>query len=596
MSDRRKALDLESLIKLDFPGSIAFNGRDVVFQRRDAGGINQLFALDLESRKVRQLTFSDFSVWGCTFSPDGRTLLTYADINGNERFRIFSLPSYPEPGDLVPIVDNGKFNYWAVFSPDSRKIAYSSGEPWSGNIAVKDLETGKERVYEGTMPVVLRPRWSPDGKKIAFLKGMPPGWKLMVLDVDSGDLEEILGTGGWVTLLQWSKHGILVSDNLEEWMQLRLWNGEWNDLTNSPWDKGNASVGMGDAGFSDSGRLAYGENREGRVALILKEASGEEILIMDEGINTNLIWHGETLVFLHNSSVSCGEVWMYDANTRRKEKLIDFMPAEIDRTSFVSPKIVHYRSFDGREISGLLYIPKNFVEDRAIVLPHGGPTAESADGWSPLSPLIQYIVSCGFAVFEPNYRGSTGFGRTFLELNIGDIGGGDLEDIVYACKYLEDNWVSKGRVAIAGVSYGGYLTLAALTMRPEVFACGVGISVVFDWVTEYKHSSPQIKEYFEKRFMGNPEEDSLAEKLAKERSPITHIKNISRPVMIVQGGQDPRTPVYEALSAAQHLSEAGKPYKLLIYGDEGHFPAKLHNRLEMFRLMVDFLNTHLPAK
>ena len=170
-------------------------------------------------------------------------------------------------------------------------------------------------------------------------------------------------------------------------------------------------------------------------------------------------------------------------------------------------QIVSYKSFDGKTISALLWVPFNLNRDGsnpALVLPHGGPTGQSQDYWSP---RIAAFVSRGYICIAPNVRGSTGYGIEFQKANYKDLGGGDLQDEVYAARFLEaTGYVNPKKIGITGGSYGGFMTLMAIGRSPDVWAAGVELYGIINWMTMLQHEDAMLQEY-EKSLLGDPVKD-----------------------------------------------------------------------------------------
>jgi len=240
-------------------------------------------------------------------------------------------------------------------------------------------------------------------------------------------------------------------------------------------------------------------------------------------------------------------------------------------------RFVKYRSFDGLEI------PMYVVESRSspkpgrgVVYIHGGPWFEVADEWRV---LIAALAACGYHVLAPNYRGSTGYGEEFRRLIIGDPGGGDLEDIVYAKKWgVENGLVKEGEVCSIGYSYGGYATLLALGKKPEEWKCGVAGAAVADWEEMYELSDAVFRKFIETLFAGKRE-------LFSERSPITYVDKVKAPLCIIQPQNDSRTPLKPVLRYVSKLLELGKTFELHVAPDMGH----------VIRTMDDAVKILLPA-
>jgi dipeptidyl aminopeptidase/acylaminoacyl peptidase len=222
-----------------------------------------------------------------------------------------------------------------------------------------------------------------------------------------------------------------------------------------------------------------------------------------------------------------------------------------------------------------------------LVLPHGGPEAQFTNTWNP---YVQFMVYNGFVVIAPNFRGSTGYGRKYQRMSDKDLGGGDLMDTVAAAKYLkESGLVDPNGIGIYGGSYGGFMSMIALTKYPDVWAAGVTMVGFFNWKTEYETEREYLK-YYDRNKVGTPESNP---EFYYDRSPINFIDKIKAPVLILQGAKDPRCPVTEAYQVIDLLKKYGKTFEYKIYPDEGHMFRKLENRIDSYKRMVEFFKKYM---
>ncbi len=228
----------------------------------------------------------------------------------------------------------------------------------------------------------------------------------------------------------------------------------------------------------------------------------------------------------------------------------------------------HYQSFDGRRVQGWLL--RNPNPDASLVMYlHGGPTALQGDWWYPEIPALSMA---GYHVFAPNFRGSDGFGMEFRDLNMGDLGGGDLQDVRYGARYAAEAAKTSRRPALFGGSYGGYLTLQGLLTPPDEWSGGVAISPPTDWKEDYNLSDSHYRKFCVHFFGGTPAEKS---DLYEDRSPITHLKGLTKPLLILHGENDTITPLAPVKRFAAEAETLGLPVQLAITRDEGH--GSLHN-------------------
>ncbi|MEJ2311325.1 MAG: S9 family peptidase [Gemmatimonadales bacterium] len=277
------------------------------------------------------------------------------------------------------------------------------------------------------------------------------------------------------------------------------------------------------------------------------------------------------------------------------KRLTDTLNPEIDPEHLVSAESVRFASYDGVEIPGILYKPHSASTEApvpALVWVHGGPGGQSRIGYSN---LIQYLVNHGYAVYAINNRGSTGYGKTFFKLDDRKHGEADLDDCVASKGMLgETGWVDPDRIGILGGSYGGYMVLAALTFRPEEFAVGVDLFGISNWVRTLESIPPWWESFRQALYleMGDPAEDKQA---LYGKSPLFHATQIRRPLMVLQGANDPRVIQAESDDIVEAARANGVPVEYVLFEDEGHGFAKKQNQLEGWRAVLAFLDRYLKT-
>jgi dipeptidyl aminopeptidase/acylaminoacyl peptidase len=295
---------------------------------------------------------------------------------------------------------------------------------------------------------------------------------------------------------------------------------------------------------------------------------------------------GTRLLYARSGADSPGDLFAYEHPSGRATRLTRSFVAGVDAADMVDPVLVHYPSRDGLSISAFLYLPWNAARDGshpAIVWVHGGPASQSVNGFNR---AVQYLANQGYVVLTPNYRGSTGFGKAFMDANRHDMGGGDLADVVEGARFLAGTgFVDARRIAVGGGSYGGYLTMCAVTRSPDTWAAGVAMFPFVNWFTEVEHEDPLLRQY-DLQNMGDPVAD--AERY-RERSPIFFVDRITAPLVLVAGRNDPRCPPDESEQVHQALLARGRRCDFLLYEDEGHGFAKLENMFDAYRKIVEFL-------
>ncbi|MEM0321212.1 MAG: alpha/beta fold hydrolase, partial [Thermoprotei archaeon] len=277
-----------------------------------------------------------------------------------------------------------------------------------------------------------------------------------------------------------------------------------------------------------------------------------------------------TLYFTRATHDRDNDLYMVD-NKFGVHRLTDSMSQV--KAQFVEPKHIEYTSRD-LKIHALLY---DAGGKRGAVYIHGGPDYQSMNTFNP---TIQLLVQRGFTVIAPNYRGSTGYGRRFNHLNDGDLGGGDLIDVVNAKKVLGNK-----RVTVLGASYGGYLTMMCITKFPDEWCSAAAIVPFVNWFTEKQHEREVLKQYDETK-MGSDEG------LLKDRSPIFSVNRIRVPLLLLAGENDPRCPAEETLQVVEKLKELNIKAEYKVYGGEGHGFSKKENWVDSIKRTVDFLDAN----
>jgi dipeptidyl aminopeptidase/acylaminoacyl peptidase len=270
----------------------------------------------------------------------------------------------------------------------------------------------------------------------------------------------------------------------------------------------------------------------------------------------------------------------------------------IDGSLFVDAEHIFYPSLDGTKIPAIVYKPRNFDKKKqypAIIIPHGGPTAQY---FLNFEPSVQYATDLGYVVMMPNVRGSSGYGSAFRDACIKDWGGKDHEDWIAGRQWLiEHVSVNPKKVIMYGGSYGGYATLWSMGNSPDLWAAGVAWVPVSDLHDMYEQSIELFK-FFIRRQMGDPIEDK---NLWIERSPITHIQNMKSPLLLVHGKNDPRCPVSQSRNVVEKLKQHGfkenEDFEYVEYGNEGHGSSgDMSGTIRSLKLLDDFLYRRIESK
>jgi dipeptidyl aminopeptidase/acylaminoacyl peptidase len=262
----------------------------------------------------------------------------------------------------------------------------------------------------------------------------------------------------------------------------------------------------------------------------------------------------------------------------------------IEQKSFVEPTLIRYKTFDGRQISAWLYKPAKKGRRGGypvIVSVHGGPEGQERPGFSP---LYQYYISRGYAVFAPNVRGSTGYGKSFTHLDDVQKREDSVKDLAAAVTWLTTKGGADAkRIGVMGGRYGGYMTLAAITLYPDLWAAAVDTVGIANFESFLKNTSGYRRREREVEY-GRLDRDV---DFLRSISPLNRVDRIKTPLFVIQGRNDPRVPYTEAEQIVSAIKKRGGIVEYKLYDDEGHGVAKLKNRLELYPLVADFLDKYL---
>lgn len=298
------------------------------------------------------------------------------------------------------------------------------------------------------------------------------------------------------------------------------------------------------------------------------------------------------LSFYLNADNSPSNLYVWKLGDASAKRLTQALDSSIDENQLVQSEVVRFNSFDQLSIPALLYKPKQASADNkvpALIWIHGGPGGQSRTGYSP---AIQHLVNQGYAILAVNNRGSSGYGKTFFHLDDLRHGEDDLQDIVFGKRYLQSlPWVASDRIGVMGGSYGGYLTMAAMAFTDE-FKLGINIFGVTNWVRTLESIPPWWEAFRESLYaeLGDPTVDG--ERL-RRISPLFHADKVKKPVLVVQGANDPRVLQVESDEMVAAIRASGVPVEYVLFPDEGHGFLKKANRITAQQAYLKFLQQYL---
>ncbi|MBI4234459.1 MAG: S9 family peptidase [Chloroflexi bacterium] len=591
-------------IRSAYGASFSPSGRRLAFLT-DITGTPQVWAVDTRSGWPDQVTFFDERVGLAEYSPTEDLLVFAMDQGGSERHQL-----YLASGDgrsLVPLTQQPEaIHTFGAWSPDGKAIAFAANRrnPAFFDIYVQETSATEARPVlqqDGSNSVAS---WSPDGRYLVVSRSNTNlDNDLYLLDLKTGEAHLLTPHRREAAYIEprWARNGkglYLAADQGRDLLGLAyldLGTGRLRYLVTGPGDVESLALSPGGR------RLAYARNQEGYSHLYLRDLrQGTEVEVagLARGTLLDPRWASETtwspdgsrLAFTFSSPSHTPDVWVYDMRRKAVRQVTHSSLAGVPRETLVEPELVHYTTFDGLRIPAFLYTPAGARPDSSwpvVVDVHGGPEAQERPTFNQ---VIQYLVGMGYGVLAPNVRGSTGYGKACTHLDDVRLRPDAVRDLEYAWRWLEETgWGHPKRIAVMGGSYGGFMVLAALTSQPDLWAAGVDIVGIANFLTFLQNTGPWRRRLRAAEY-GDPERDA---EFLREISPLSHVDRIRAPLMVIHGANDPRVPVGEAEQIVGAVRARGVVAEYLRFEDEGHGLVKRHNRIKAYTAVAAFLDRHL---
>ena len=571
----------------------------------DESGVFNAYSVDIASGNRAQLTTSTASAtYGLSFFPsDGRLVYT-ADNGGDELNHVWVREEDGSVRDLTAS-ENTKASFYG-WSADGAEFFVATNERDAKAFDLHAYKTdGYERrmVFENADALQIS-AISRDGKWLALTKPRTSADSDVYLaDLAEGDAPKLITEHegniayGVYDFTPDSKSLILATDEHGEFNQgwaYDLESGTMAEYASADWD-------VSFVGFSQTGRYKYvGVNEDASTKITITDMETGATVAMPalpagNIQNTRFSADDGKLSFLLNGDTSPSDLYVMDMGGDAKRLTSALNPA-INQADLVEATVVRYPSFDGTLIPSILYKPKGASAEMkvpALVLVHGGPGGQTRRGYRA---MVQHLVNHGYAVLGANNRGSSGYGKTFFHMDDKAHGEGDLQDIVMGRKYLEGlTWVDGEKVGIIGGSYGGFMVAAALAFEPDAFNVGVDIFGVTNWVRTLKSIPPWWESFKESLYdeMGDPATD---EERHRRISPLFHASGITKPLLVIQGANDPRVLQVESDELVAAVKANGVPVEYVVFPDEGHGFRRKANRITASDAYVNFLDQYLKGE
>ena len=572
--------------------------------RSNESGIFNVYEIDIASGEKTQKTFSEKeSFFAIDYLPGTNQILYSADKGGDELNHIYLMNEDGTATDLTP-GENEKARF-AGWSKDKKSMYFTSNKrnPRFFDFYKMNIETWEsEMLYQNDNGINIS-NMSEDETWFAFSQTITTSEKKLFLtnriDNSTIELSEEPGSYDASDFSKDNKYFFFITDVGKEFSYLvkyEIETGEQEVLFETNWDVMYSYL-------SENERYrVIAINEDGKNTLFIKDLVNNSDVyfpeIPDGDIKGVSFSESEEKIRLTiGTSKSPNNIYVYDMGSKELKKLTETLNPEINVNDMVAAEVVRYPSFDGLEIPAIYYKPIDATKRNkvpALVWVHGGPGGQSRTGYSS---LIQYLVNHGYAILAVNNRGSSGYGKTFFKMDDLNHGDKDLKDCIWGKKWLQaQDYIDAEKIGIIGGSYGGYMTMAAMTFTPDEFKVGVNIFGVTNWLRTLK-SIPPYWESFRNALYKELGDPTTADSVRLyEISPVFHAHKVKNPVMVLQGANDPRVLKIESDEIVAGIEANGITVEYVVFDDEGHGFRKKENEIEGYGKILTFLETYLKGE
>lgn len=582
-------------------GRVTPDGKTLVFPW-NVTGTWQVWRSDGSRGFPVQLTGGEDPSRPLGMTPDGKTIIVSRDRKGEENPGLYLLDLAGGPLRMIQHKPGVQTRYQFV-TDDSKAVYYSSNEVKKDSYAIYryELLSGRTELVFGQEGLWNADDHLPDGKLLLAKQTGALTREYFEYDQSSKALTPLFGQGESEEYLAAYGPGtgelFVVTPKLGEFRRLYRWTTKDKTLSAVSPD-----VKMGISGFSidrQRKRVFYTYNDGGYTRLHVIDAKTFKEEKLPSFAEADHVLFGPTTHDARYTAIGVGSSkspirsYVYDWNNRKLVEWVVPSTPEVDTSKFAPAKLETYPARDGTPIPMFVRRPASCQEPCPVVVHfHGGPEGQSVPGFNTFGQLF---VDAGFVFVEPNVRGSDGYGKTWIKADDGRKRLQVLTDIEDCSRHIRSAWAKDGRaprIGVVGGSYGGYATLAAMTIFAGSYDAGVADVAIGNLLTFLRNTAPyrralRISEY------GDPDKDLDA---LMQLSPVNHIDKVKAPLMLIHGATDPRVPVGEAIQFHEALVKRGVTSRLVVFPDEGHGTQKRDNRVLEYGYMLEFLERHLKAE
>ncbi|MEO6693832.1 MAG: S9 family peptidase [Ignavibacteria bacterium] len=589
-------------IRTIFGLTLSRNNKDIYYITNTTG-LPQIWKVPMEGGWTNQLSTWKDAVRAIYHTPHSKELIFLSDTNGNENMQLYKMPD--EGGDVTYLSEGFEDSqcYFHRFNKKGNKFLFSTNKRLKYNFDtyVKDLKSNENiliKQFDDHYPTQAE-SWSSNERYITFLKFYGNiNIDLLLFDTQDGTLinitEHDINENVFNAVSEFDKKNAgfyYISDEGREFKGIKYYNikkkrSKW--VVKEKWDVTSFSFSK------DHTYLIWTVNENGSnlpKLMNLKSGKVQKLKLPKANYSSlKITADNKKLVYICDGPLNPGDIFVYNLKKQTKIQITNALVGGISEKGLTRPKDVFFKSFDGLKIHCLFYIPKGLKKDGSnpsVVWPHGGPEHQEMHNFSR---YVQVMVNAGYIVICPNFRGSTGYGKTFQKKIYRDWGGDEFKDVLGSVDYLKNSgYADPEKIAIVGGSFGGFMCLTCITRAPEVWKCAIDIFGPSNLFT-FLSSVPEHWKKGTDELVGNPERDK---EMLTDRSPINHVDNINCPLLVVQGKHDPRVVEAESEQIVNILKEKNKPVEYILLEDEGHGFSKVSNQIRVFDEKIKFLDKYL---
>jgi len=567
-------------------------------------GIYNMYTIPTAGGEMLPITESDSSsVFAISYFPKDERMLFRMDNNGDEIYHIFVRDTDGTHKDLTP--EEGARSIFYQWAQDKASFFYGSNKRDNRfmDLYEMDLESmTPSLVYQNDDGYDINVI-SPDKKYVALSKSINTNdSNLFLYNLEAKELTKInqnqSGNSGQDFSHDSSTFYYTTDDGSEfaYLMKYSIADGSYEKALERDWDI------MG-TGFTQNGtyQVVYINEDAKNTIEVIEVATGKQVelpKVENMEITSVSFSDDETMMrFYAGGSFTPSNLFVYNLDSKNYKQLTNVLNPEIREQDLVKAEVVRYKSFDGLEIPAIYYKPHQASSENpvpALVWVHGGPGGQSRQNFSA---FIQYLVNHGYAVLAVNNRGSSGYGKSFYQMDDLNHGDKDLKDCVEGKNWLAQQPEIDGeKIGIIGGSYGGYMTMAALTYAPDEFDVGVNLFGVTNWMRTLKSIPPWWESFKDALYkeLGDPySADSVR---LKQISPLFHTDKVTKPLIVLQGAQDPRVLQVESDEIVAGVRKNGVPVEYVLFEDEGHGFVKKENQITAYSKILEFLDVYLKGE